>query len=345
MRFTSERLRVSLHARRHRVLPDGTLSQCRMVWSFGDPLAAAFARDVPREDARIDLEWMELGRTEDGQAWRFPLRVSSLTAGSTGSGKGSVLWGSLLSLAPAIRAGFVQACGVDLKGGMELALGLGMFTRCATTPLEAVILLEEAAATCTARAKGLAGHVRFHTPTLEEPLVVIFIDELASLIAYQSDRDLLKRAEAALSVLLSVGRAPGFYVHAYLQDPRKETVKMRHLFTQSMGLRLRDKEEAAMVLGDGAVAAGAMCHRIPRSTPGVGYAVGEDGQIVKVRAAAVTDDVIRETAARFPAARQIPIDLSAAETAERAPRQRRSRSRKRTVAEQVDVNEPDGSAA
>jgi len=45
---------------------------------------------------------------------------------------------------------------------------------------------------------------------------------------------------------------------------------MRHLFTRAVGLRLRDCEEVAMVLGDGAAQASALCHKIPHTTPGVG---------------------------------------------------------------------------
>ena len=93
--------------------------------------------------------------------------------------------------------------------------------------------------------------------------MVIVIDELAALIAYSPDRDLIRRAEAALSVILSQGRAVGYRVFAFLQDPRKETVRMRHLFTQAIGLRLRDREEVTMVLGDGALRHGAHCHKIP----------------------------------------------------------------------------------
>ncbi len=38
-----------------------------------------------------------------------------------------------------------------------------------------------------------------------------------------------------LSLILSQGRAPGFYVFGPVQDPHKETVKMRHLSPQSFG--------------------------------------------------------------------------------------------------------------
>ncbi len=130
--------------------------------------------------------------------------------------------------------------------------------------------------------------------------MLIVIDELASLLAYLPERDLLRRAEQALGVLLSTGRAPGFYVFAFLQDPRKEVVRMRSLFTQAIALRLRDKEEVAMLLGDGAVTAGALCHKIPASQPGVGYVVAEDGRPQRVRAGYVPDALIRQVARRSP---------------------------------------------
>lgn len=140
-----------------------------------------------------------------------------------------------------------------------------------------------------------------------DPWVFVVVDELAALVAYQTDRDLLRSAEAALSLILSQGRAVGFYVFGFLQDPRKDTVKMRHLFPQSFGLRLRDREEVAMVLSDGAMAAGAACHKISRSTPGVGYVLGEDNQPIRVRAGYVSDQMIRGCAARFPATNPRPV--------------------------------------
>ena len=158
-----------------------------------------------------------------------------------------------------------------------------------------------------ARSAKLAGHARTHTPTTAEPRVLIVIDELAMLTSYSTDRDLVKRADTALRTILALGRAPGFIVHGYLQDPRKETLPQRHLFSQCYALRLREKEEVVMVLSDGAVAAGAACHKIPRSMPGVGYVLTENGSITRVRVAYVDDDMIRALAAHFPAPRHIPI--------------------------------------
>ena len=91
------------------------------------------------------------------------------------------------------------------------------------------------------------------SPTVEEPLHVVMIDELAALTAYCPERDLQRRAENAINLLCSQGRAPGFMVFACLQDPRKEVIPSRGLFTQMVGLRLKDLSETAMVLGEVAV--------------------------------------------------------------------------------------------
>jgi S-DNA-T family DNA segregation ATPase FtsK/SpoIIIE len=324
----AERLRVAVDARRCRVVPNQANTACRIVWSFGDPLATRFDATVPAVGAPVpDLRAVPMGCTEDNTVWVLDVRVSTLVAGTSGSGKASLVWSLLFGLAPAVRAGLVEVHGIDLKGGMEFGMGRPLFTRYAQTPDVAVQLLEEAAAQMTARAARLAGISRsLDEPTTAEPLVFVVVDELAALVAYQSDRDLLRRAEAALSLILSQGRAVGCYVFGFLQDPRKDTVKMRHLFPQSFGLRLRDREEVAMVLSDGAVAAGATCHKIPRSTPGVGYVLGEDNRPVRVRAGYVSDQMIRDCAARFPAAHPRPVIAADPESVNGVRRARTSRT-------------------
>ena len=66
-----------------------------------------------------------------------------------------------------------------------------------------------------------------------------------------------------------------------------------------------------MVLSEGAVAAGAACHKIPRSTPGIGYVLAENGDVTRVRVAHVTDDMVRALAAHFRAPVQIPVIVPA----------------------------------
>lgn len=229
--------------------------------------------------------------------------------------------------------------GIDRKGGMELALGRALLTRFAADAERSVILLEDAVAAMQARARELAGKTRQHTPTVDSPTVVVLIDELAALTAYETDRDLLRRANAALATLASQGRAVGFIVFACLQDPRKETLPARGLFTQTVGLRLRDRTETAMVLGDGAVAAGARCHEISPDTPGVAYVLPEDGRPPeRVRAGLITDEMIRDAASQFAAPRQIPVVVPEPPASEeqptrapRAPRASRRTTRKETA--------------
>ena len=191
----ADRLRTAIGAYRLRVVPNAAHTACQLVCTFDESLAQPFCTPPPSRDAVpvTAPEQVVLGTTEDGRPWWVDLRVCTLTAGSSGAGKGSVLWSLMLGLAPAVRVGLVEIHGVDLKGGMELGLGRSLFTRYADRPEQAVVLLEEAVAACESRAASIAGLSRLHTPTTAAPLVLVLIDELASLTAYLPDRELLRR--------------------------------------------------------------------------------------------------------------------------------------------------------
>ncbi len=148
------------------------------------------------------------------------------------------------------------------------------------------------------RGNAMAGHTREHSPTTASPLLVLLIDELAGVTAYMSDPALRKEAAASLSRILTKGRALGIVVAAFLQDPRKEVLPMRGLFTQTIALRLRSREEVAMVLGDG-MADAAPAHRISPDRPGTGYVIAEDDQVTKVRSDYWSDEQIRTTAKQY----------------------------------------------
>ncbi|GAB2488327.1 FtsK/SpoIIIE domain-containing protein [Luteococcus sediminum] len=322
-----ELIRQAIGATQGRVRTDATRNRGEYVFTFHDPLTAMVTRELATPDGDMPFDEAVLGLTEDGEEWVLPLRTSTLTAGATGSGKGSVLWSMILAQGPNIATGLVQVHGIDLKGGMELSLGKPLFTRFATTATEAVTVLEDAATACQDRAHRLAGTTRLHTPTVDEPMVMLVIDELAFLVAYNNDRDLTRRAEAALSVILTQGRAVGYYVYGFLQDPRKEVLKLRNLFTQAVALRLNGSEEAAMMLSHEAVRAGARCQDISRKTPGVAYVIDETGIVTRVRATYVSDEQIREAAELFPAPVQIPIVVP-----EAAPEERRRTRAPRSAA-------------
>ena len=257
-----------------------------------DPLTATIPALEPVEP--VDPHGLVIGRQEDGQPWRVSLQGGhTLVAGATGSGKGSVIGSLLQALGPDIRSGRVQVWALDPKGGMELTPASPLFHRFAYHSAAAMVdLLEEGVDFMRERAERLrqAGH-RVHTPTPQNPMVVLVVDELAALTAYCGDRDLKKRAEAALQLLLSQGRAPGVVVVAAVQDPGKDVIGFRDLFPTRIALRLLEDVQVDMVLGRSARLHGAQCDLIPPSLPGVGYMV-LDGirEPVRVRAAYLSDD-------------------------------------------------------
>ncbi len=265
--------------------------------------ASASSSAVSSSSTGVDLAAVPVGRREDGRV--FCLRILHthlLVAGETGAGKGSVIWSVLCGLAPAIRGGVVRVWAIDPKGGMELAFGAPLFNRFlyggptatgAAWQEATAELLEDAVRVMQERAARCRGVVRLHTPTTTEPLVLVVIDEVASLTAYVTDAAVRKRLAAALSLLLSQGRAVGVTVIAATQDARKEVLGMRDLFPTRIALRAAEAEQADMVLGAGARVRGARTDQISDRTPGVGY-VALDGvpEPVRVRFAHVTDDHI-----------------------------------------------------
>jgi S-DNA-T family DNA segregation ATPase FtsK/SpoIIIE len=180
----------------------------------------------------VDLMAVPVGLQEDGDPWLVRvLGMHLLLAGVMGSGKSSVLWSLLRGLGPAIRDGLVAVWAADPKGGMELGLGAPLFTRFCGGEFEAMAdLLDDAVEVMKDRARRLAGVTRLHEPTRAEPLILVVVDEVATLTAYQPDRKLRARIEQSLGLLLTQGRAVGVSVVAALQDPRKEVLGFRNLF-------------------------------------------------------------------------------------------------------------------
>jgi S-DNA-T family DNA segregation ATPase FtsK/SpoIIIE len=249
----------------------------------------------------VDLAALPVGWCEDGQPWLLRLLGSHvLIAGATGSGKGSVIWSAVRAMLPAMVGGWVQVWALDPKR-MELSFGRGLFARYADQAAGMVELLEAAVGVMHDRAAQFGGQTRTFIPSADFPFLVVLIDELAFLTAYQPDRDLRKRAEAAIATLTSQGRSVGVCVVGALQDPRKDVISLRNLFPTRIALRLDESDQVDMVLGDGARARGALADQIsplPGTGAGVGYVRLEGSpDPVRVRAAYVTDNDIRAMAA------------------------------------------------
>ena len=275
----------------------------RVVLEFvrRDALAAIIpALPLP---AAPDLKALPVGRREDGMPWLVRLHgTHMLIAGATGAGKASLLWGLVRAMFPHLQAGLARVLAADPKL-MELAYGRVIFETYgvyAADPAAIAVMLEQAVADMQARAARFAGVQRDHTPTREHPFVVVLVDEVAFLTAYQPDRKLKDRIMAALATLTTQGRAVGYCVVAALQDPRKDVLTIRNLFPDRIAMRLDEPEQTDMVLGDGARDRGAACELIssdPATGAGVAFVRLEaDPDPVRVRAGWVADADIRAMA-------------------------------------------------
>jgi S-DNA-T family DNA segregation ATPase FtsK/SpoIIIE len=250
--------------------------------------------------ANVNLAAVAVGITDTHRWWRVPVLGNHLlVAGATGAGKGSVLWSLIAGLAPSVRTGQVRLCVIDPKGGMELGAGAPLFTAFSHDAADATLhLLRNLVAVMHARADRLRGHTRLHMPTWSEPLFVVIIDEIAALTAYVTDRKTRTEIEHLLGLLLSQGRAVGISLIAAIQDPSKDTLPVRQLFTVRIGLRLTEASQTAMVLG--ARDAGAECDLIADTTPGVGYMmIDGTAEPQRIRAFNVTDPDIADLVTRF----------------------------------------------
>ena len=329
----------SVEARR--VAPNAVELVLTMRELLHEPTTAALPEDV-------ETDTVTLGRRSDGAPWRLVLSGRhTLVVGRSGAGKGSVFWGIAGHLAPAAHAGLARLWGIDLKGGVEVAVGAAMFTHVAMDEQSALRLLRSLNQTIVERQAVMRGHTRAFEPSAGDPVHVLLIDELAVLTGYAS-RDVVNEATTLLKRILTQGRALGVIVVAFVQDPRKETVGMRELFTQTIALRVASTSETRMVLGDG-YADLAPAHRIERTMPGAGYVVGNDGDVERVRADFWSDDLIRTVASLYPAPPEppalvdvaLPADLVAAPAPDAGTPRRRSPRTLRAVADPAPEPDPE----
>jgi DNA segregation ATPase FtsK/SpoIIIE, S-DNA-T family len=266
-----------------------------LIFPRSDPLARPLPAVPIPPTATVGP--IEIGQQDNGTPYRLKVHGTHvLIAGSTGAGKGSFLWSAVRGLLPAVREGLAQVWALDPKL-MELSYGRALFTRYAADPDDCASLLEQAVKVMQERAGRYAGVRRSHSPTVDDPFILVIVDEVAFLTAYQHDKHLRQRIGAALATLTTQGRAVGVGVMAALQDPRKEVMNIRNLFPDKIALRLDESEQVDMVLGDGARDRGALADHIspiPDLGAGIGYVRLETSpDPVRVRAAYVADADIR----------------------------------------------------
>ncbi len=200
-----------------------------------------------------------------------------------------------MSIAPAIRDGLVRVSGIDPKG-MELAYGRRIFHRYAVTSRDALALLDDLGRRAWRPARSIfAGRVRIVPVTREHPVELLEFDEIGALVRYVGDRKTREAIVDRVALLTTQGRALGYTVRGYVQEPTKDTVPVRELFPRRICLRVASKSHVGMVLGDQAYDRGAWANRIGESEPGVGYLFGEGvREPLRIRAGWVPDETIKQ---------------------------------------------------
>ncbi|QUQ70438.1 DNA segregation ATPase FtsK/SpoIIIE [Kutzneria sp. CA-103260] len=255
------------------------------------------APEMPWDSDAVDLGSLYLGDTEYGTDWCEGLAEQHLfVAGATGSGKGSLAWGPLRGLAPLIRDGIVRPWVLDPKR-MELAKAEAFAHRYAAEPADCLTVAKEFVEDCIDVQKRLAAQgVRKFTPSRETPLNLLLVDEMAALTGF-AEMALAREFRRLFNIVGTQGRATGHSMLGYVQEPTKDNVAMRDLFTVRVCLRVTSAGHVDMTLGDGARQRGALADEIPNdvSTAGIGYVIRQRSRVpMRVRAAYVNDTEIDE---------------------------------------------------
>ena len=283
-------------ATRHRPGVLALVIERRMPFTFVVP-----ATRIPELAAEVDLTAVVIGEDEYGRPYTLRLRGRHfLGVGATGSGKSGLMWNPLRALGPMIRDGLVRVWMIDLKGGMETASARPLFHRWARTGPDAIGVLTEFRDTMIARQDVLrAERKRRSTISAETPYELLVIDELAMATAY-GDRSTVREALRLLAEILTQGRAADCSVMAFVQEPSKDVVEVRDLFTTKICLGVTTAVHVDMALGDGARDKGALADEIPgdEAHAGIGFAIAPGSRLpVRLRAGLVTDRDIAELVA------------------------------------------------
>src|SRR5699024_9721580 len=237
---------------------------------FEEPVEAT---EPPEHSAALNPDSVPIREDKYGETATIPIRGQQTLAGAaSGSGMSSLIWTPLRALGPAIHDGLVDLSGIDGRGGMELEQGRDLFAGgLATSDDEFVPALERFRDELRHRKQDLAAQGKRSNPTsVEYPHKILVIDELGMLTAYG---DNARTVNQLLGEITTQGRALGFTIMAYVQDPSKDVVAVRDLFTYRLALRLTTANQVDMVLGDGMRAKGALADLIypDESTAGIGF--------------------------------------------------------------------------
>jgi DNA segregation ATPase FtsK/SpoIIIE, S-DNA-T family len=296
-----------------RVEPDpGRADRALIRVLHADPHARAipYPTDQDGQPAASITRPLPLGLFEDARPVTLTLtHRHGLLGGVAGAGKSGVL---NVILATLTACPDVVLWGIDLKGGMELGPWASCLNRLATTAAEAGELLAEAVAILDARARHLTGAgARLWLPTRAAPALVIVIDEYAEL-AEQSQHAIIHADSLARR-----GRAVAVTLLAATQRPTQKAMgsgAVRSQMDIRICLRVRERRDVDLILGQGMLAAGWHAHTL--DAPGKFLiSAPEHPSPRRARAYLLTDDAVSAIAAQHGSNRPLldPLSQNAAD--------------------------------
>jgi hypothetical protein len=201
---------------------------------------------------------IELGLFEDGGKVLITiLRRNILIGGTTGAGKSGIV---NVILAALVACRDVEIWGVDMKGGMELAPWAACLTRIAFTPDQANQLFRDAVIRLNQRADRMAAEgKRVWDPTPDDPALVIVVDEYAEMPdeAHDCADSIARRGRAVAVNLIAATQRP-------TQAAMGKNTSARSQMDVRICLRVRERRDVDLILGQGSFNAGWHAHTLTR---------------------------------------------------------------------------------
>lgn len=243
-----------------------TPSHSKITVYFERPLYRR-SRSTLSDEEELDLENFPIHLDPTDDAPIINLTTSILIGGATESGKSNLVW-YILNKLNEYEIPY-RLWVIDPGGGVELAdLEDSQLTRQYVDRIKDIpTIVQSFRTSMDARlAKMKAAGQRRHFPTPVAPVEILIIDELLLCKSQLRGGD----ADSPLGEILATGRKALHIVIACSQLGEKTVIgQIRDLFEQRICMRTRSDDVTDTVLGSGATADGATCHRITQR--GEGY--------------------------------------------------------------------------
>lgn len=267
---------------------------------------------VQANPASRDLKRIPLAVSATGKPWVL-VPHHTLLVGKSGAGKSSLLNMVCAQLSDAVLDGRAELYGIDPKDDGEIrtqyartnffkdTANIDQIDKWVTIIdrfyelMESKDIDDSKFTKATLSANALKQN-RF-TASKKTPLRILFIEELPSFMDIMNARPDGKSTISKLNQILRKGRSSGHFIFSAAQNI--ERAKLEPLdpkgFINKMALALNDTNYINdLVLGEGTAARGYDARKLnPKDNPehpGLGYAVGEDGEPIMIRFPFFDDD-------------------------------------------------------